>query len=72
MGNIYFDEDELLSFKHAEIRNAEIAEIVLYYRSNASRMFVSMNLLCQIRPTGNCTMRTRSRFNVSKVLTYHP
>ena len=72
MGNIYFDEDELLSFKHAEIRNAEIAEIVLYYRSNASRMFVSMNLLCQIRPTGNCTMRTRSRLNVSKVLTYHP
>ena len=72
MGNIYFDEDELFSFKHAEIRNAEIAEIVLYYRSNASRMFVSMNLLCQIRPTGNCTMRTRSRLNVSKVLTYHP
>ena len=72
MGNIYFDEDELLSFKHAEIRNAEIAEIVLYYRSNASRMFVSMNLLCQIRPTGNCTMRTRSRLNVSKVLTHHP
>ena len=72
MGNIYFDEDELLSFKHAEIRNAEIAEIVLYYRLNASRMFVSMNLLCQIRPTGNCTMRTRSRLNVSKVLTYHP
>ena len=72
MGNIYFDEDELLSFKHAEILNAEIAEIVLYYRSNASRMFVSMNLLCQIRPTGNCTMRTRSRLNVSKVLTYHP
>ena len=34
MGNIYFDEDELLSFKHAEIRNAEIAEIVLYYWSN--------------------------------------
>ena len=34
MGNIYFDEDELLSFEHAEIRNAEIAEIALYYWSN--------------------------------------